>query len=54
MNRKQLDGTWQGWLQENLARKCDPKQLLGILLRDGFSGQSIWDKRTIFRRTWAK
>lgn len=36
-----LDGTWPQWLRENLDRKCDPGQLLGILLRNGFSAASI-------------
>ena len=39
--RRALDGTWPAWLQENLDRKCDPEQLLGILLRNGFSPASI-------------
>lgn len=36
-----LDGTWPKWLRENLDRKCNPEQLLGILLRNGFSVPSI-------------
>ena len=38
---KPLDGTWPKWLRENLDRKCNPEQLLGILLRNGFSQASI-------------
>lgn len=41
MNKKRLDGTWPAWLQENLDRKCDPEQLLGILLKNGFTVDSI-------------
>src|SRR4029078_877660 len=38
---KDLDGTWPAWLQENLERRCNPEQLLEILLRNGFSVASI-------------
>jgi prolyl 4-hydroxylase len=41
MAGRRLDGTWPNWLQENLDRKCDPEQLLGILLKNGFSLDSI-------------
>ena len=41
MGMKKLDGTWPAWLQENLDRKCDPEQLLGILLKNGFGAESI-------------
>lgn len=41
MSKKRLDGTWPAWLQENLDRKCDPEQLLGILLRNSFHVDSI-------------
>ena len=36
-----LDGTWPKWLRENIERKCNPEQLLGILLKNGFSEDSI-------------
>jgi prolyl 4-hydroxylase len=36
-----LDGTWPTWLRENLERRCDPEQLLAILMRHGFSPASI-------------
>jgi prolyl 4-hydroxylase len=38
---KELDGTWPAWLKENLERKCDPAQLLEILLKNGFALHSI-------------
>ncbi len=38
---KPLDGTWPKWLRENIARNCSAEQLLGILLRNGFSQGSI-------------
>jgi prolyl 4-hydroxylase len=41
MSGQQLDDIWVAWLQQNLARKCDPKQLLEILLKNGFSEQSV-------------
>lgn len=41
MSGKPLDGTWPAWLKENIERKCDPEQLLAILLRNGFSVPSI-------------
>jgi prolyl 4-hydroxylase len=40
---RKLDGTWPAWLQENLERRCDPEQLLAILLKNGFSLVSIRD-----------
>jgi prolyl 4-hydroxylase len=43
MSKKKLDGTWPAWLKENLDRKCDPEQLLGILLKNGFGVDSIKD-----------
>ena len=33
---KQLDASWKDWLQTNIDRKCDPEQLLTILLRNDF------------------
>lgn len=39
--RKELDGAWRGWLKENLARKCDPSELMQILQKNGFDMESI-------------
>ncbi len=36
-----LDESWKAWLQENLARQCDPAELVGILLERSFSLASI-------------
>ena len=38
---KMLDGGWPQWLQDNLARKCAPQELLDILLKNGFALESI-------------
>jgi prolyl 4-hydroxylase len=38
---KQLDAAWRTWLQENLERKCDPKELAQILRKNGFSLATI-------------
>ena len=38
---KRLDDTWSAWLKENLDRQCHPEELLGILLKNGFSADSI-------------
>lgn len=39
--RKPLDRSWQSWLAENLARQCDREELLGVLLENRFSADSI-------------
>lgn len=41
MSGRALDGTWPKWLRENIERKCSAEQLLGILLKNGFSESSI-------------
>ncbi len=41
MSGRSLDAAWRGWLQENIARRCDPKDLLSILLAHRFSIESI-------------
>jgi prolyl 4-hydroxylase len=41
MTKKPLDATWQAWLQENLQRGCDRSELSDILLKHGFSPDSI-------------
>jgi prolyl 4-hydroxylase len=38
---KGLDPSWLAWLQENLARRCDPAELAGILADNGFSRAAI-------------
>jgi prolyl 4-hydroxylase len=41
MNKLHLDTSWKSWLQENISRKCDPEELLGILLQNNFALESI-------------
>jgi prolyl 4-hydroxylase len=41
MTGRDLDASWQGWVRENLDRKCDPHEMLGILLQHGFDPGSI-------------
>jgi prolyl 4-hydroxylase len=41
MDNKDLDENWQNWLQENLERNCDPHELHGTLVKNGFSEDSI-------------
>lgn len=41
MNKRHLDDEWKGWLQHNIDRRCDPEELLGILLKNNFSVTSI-------------
>lgn len=36
-----LDGSWPGWLAENIARGCNTEQLAGILRKNGFAEDSI-------------
>src|SRR4051812_4427769 len=35
MTVKALDESWRVWLRDNLARRCDPEELVGIALRNG-------------------
>jgi prolyl 4-hydroxylase len=41
MAKKRLDDSWKSWLKENIERKCDPEELLGILLQNEFTVASI-------------
>ena len=41
MDKRRLDESWQGWLKENIERQCDPEELLGILLKNNFTIDSI-------------
>ncbi len=41
MTERELDDAWKSWLEENLARQCDPIELVSILLRNQFSLDSI-------------
>ena len=41
MSKRRLDESWKGWLKENIERKCDPEELLGILLKNQFTVDSI-------------
>jgi prolyl 4-hydroxylase len=41
MNKRRLDDSWKGWLKENIERKCNPEELLGILLKNNFTQDSI-------------
>ena len=43
MSEKPLDDSWKAWLRENLARRCDPEELVAIALRQGFAIASIRD-----------
>jgi prolyl 4-hydroxylase len=36
-----LDAAWLRWLRENLERRCDPRELTEILIKNGFSPQAI-------------
>jgi prolyl 4-hydroxylase len=40
---KQLDHSWKKWVEENIARGCDPQELFGILVKQGFSPDCIAD-----------
>lgn len=41
MSKRALDGSWLGWLQENLARGCNPVQLVDILVKNEFAPHEI-------------
>lgn len=41
MSKRPLDQSWTGWLHENLKRECNPEELLGILLKNDFTVESI-------------
>src|SRR5262245_7203363 len=41
MSNKPLDAAWKAWLKENMARRCDPRELTDILLKHRFSIESI-------------
>jgi prolyl 4-hydroxylase len=41
MSKKRLDAEWTAWLAENLARQCNPEELLAILLKHAFELESI-------------
>ena len=43
MSGKQLDHSWKAWVKQNIDRGCDPQELLGILVKQGFSRTSIAD-----------
>jgi prolyl 4-hydroxylase len=38
---QRLDDSWHAWLKQNLDRRCDPEELRDILLRRGFSLDSV-------------
>jgi len=41
MSTKPLNAAWKAWLKENVDRQCDPRQLVGILIEQQFSMDSI-------------
>lgn len=41
MSKQRLSQSWKNWLQENIARNCSPEDLLGKLLKNQFSIDSI-------------
>jgi len=43
-----LDDSWRGWLAENILRRCSPDELLAILLKNGFSLDSIRANMGVF------
>lgn len=38
---KNIDAAWSGWLRQNIARNCNPEELLDILIKNGFALSSI-------------
>ena len=38
---RRLDDSWKDWLKQNLDRQCDPEELRDLLLRRGFSLDSV-------------
>jgi prolyl 4-hydroxylase len=43
MSRKRIDQAWTAWLAENRQRRCNPEELLAILLNNAFDIRSIRD-----------
>jgi prolyl 4-hydroxylase len=41
MTRRRLDAAWKSWLAENIKRQCDPDTLLGVLIENNFTLESI-------------
>ena len=41
MGKRALDESWTTWLEENLERRCEPSELVSILLDNEFSLESI-------------
>ncbi len=41
MSTKRLDESWTAWLAENIQRRCNPEELLDILLKNAFDLGSI-------------
>ena len=38
---RRLDHSWKAWIKENIERGCDPQELAGILVKQGFSLDAI-------------
>ena len=43
MSTRALDASWLAWLEENLARGCNPVELVDILRKNDFSLKSVKD-----------
>ena len=41
IHKYQLDPAWQGWVKESIDRRCDPNEILSILLQNKFSIPAI-------------
>lgn len=41
MNGKTLNHSWREWVNENIERRCSPQGIIQILVKDGFSMDSI-------------
>lgn len=41
MGKRRLDDEWKGWVKENMARGCNPRELFDILQRNHFTRESI-------------